>query len=72
MLSVASAFLELIDQAFRQHRKWREQAEELDYHSWVRNFKVRLAELLNTWLSYVGYAAGLLLRSLCETGHQWW
>jgi len=63
---VASAFLELIDEAFRQHRKWREYPEELDYHTWARNFKVSLAELLNTWQGRVGQAAGLLLRSLRE------
>ena len=69
---VASAFLELIDEAFRQHRKWREHAEELDYHTWAKEFKVRLAELLNTWQGQVGYAAGLLLRSLQNKAHQWW
>ena len=69
---VASAFLELIDEAFRQHRKWREHAEELDYYTWAKEFKVRLAELLNTWQGQVGYAAGLLLRSLQNKAHQWW
>ena len=69
---VASAFLELIDEAFRQHRKWREHPEELDYQTWARDFKTRLAELLNTWQGHVGHAAGLLLRSLREKAHQWW
>ncbi|MFS8119355.1 MAG: IS66 family transposase [Microcoleus sp.] len=69
---VAEEFLDLIDEAFRQHRKWREQPEELDYHTWARDFKVRLAALLNTWQGHVGYAAGLLLRSLREKAHQWW
>ena len=69
---VASAFLELIDEVFRQHRKWREHAEEIDYHTWAKEFKVRLAELLNTWQGHVGHAAGLLLRSLQNKAHQWW
>ena len=69
---VASAFLELIDEAFRQHRKCREYPEELDYHTWARNFKVSLAELLNTWQGRVGHAARLLLRSLREKADQWW
>jgi transposase len=69
---VAEAFLELIDEAFRQHRKWRQHPEELDYHTWARDFKTRLAELLNTWIGHVGYTAGLLLRSLREKAHQWW
>jgi transposase len=62
----------LIDEAFRQHRKWREHPEELDYHTWTRDFKTRLAELLNTWQGHVGHAAGLLLRSLREKAQQWW
>jgi transposase len=69
---VASAFWDLIDEAFRQHRKWRQHPEELDYHTWTRDFKVSVAELLNTWQDHVGYAAGLLLRSLREKAHQWW
>ena len=31
-----------------------------------------MAELLETWLGRVGYAAGLLLRSLRDKAHQWW
>ncbi|MEG4830917.1 IS66 family transposase [Microcoleus sp. F8-D3] len=69
---VASAFLSLIDEAFRQHREWRERPQELDYHTWASDFKTRLAELLNTWQGQVGHAAGLLLRSLREKAHQWW
>ena len=69
---VASAFLELIDEAFRQHRLGREHPQEIDYQTWARDFKTRLAKLLNTWQGHVGYAAGLLLRSLREKAHQWW
>ena len=50
----------------------REHPEELDYHTWARDSKTRLAELLNTWIGHVGYTAGLLLRSLREKAHQWW
>jgi len=69
---VAEAFLELIDEAFRQHRKWREHPQEIDYQTWARDFKTRLAKLLNTWQGHVGHAAGLLLRSLREKADQWW
>jgi Transposase IS66 family/Family of unknown function (DUF6444) len=51
---VAKAFLDLIDEAFRQHRKWRSHPEEIDYSAWARDFKTRLAALLNTWLSSGG------------------
>ena len=61
---VASAFLELIDEAFRQHREWRERRQELDYHTWARDFKTRLTELLNTWHGQVGHAAGLMVINL--------
>ncbi|MCC3532342.1 MAG: transposase [Microcoleus sp. PH2017_22_RUC_O_B] len=56
---VAEAFLELIDEAFRQHRTWREHPQEIDYQTWARDFKTRLAKLLNTWQGQVGHAAGL-------------
>ena len=56
---VAEAFLELIDEAFRQHRTWREHPQELDYQAWARDFKTGLEKLLNTWQGHVGHAAGL-------------
>ena len=49
--------------------------QKLDYHYYAglpRNFKVSLAELLNTWQGRVGHAAGLLLRSLRDKSDQWW
>jgi transposase len=69
---VAEAFLALIDEAFAQHRQWRETKDCQTYCAWARDFKTRLAELLETWLGRVGYAAGLLLRSLRDKAHQWW
>ncbi|MEG4855739.1 transposase [Microcoleus sp. B5-D4] len=50
----------------------RENPEGFDYRTWATDFKSRLAELLNTWLGRVGYAAGLLLRSLRDKAAQWW
>ena len=69
---VATAFLALIDEAFLQHREWRQTQDLLVYANWVIDFKLRLAQLLNTWLGHVGYAAGLLLRSLRDKAEQWW
>jgi transposase len=69
---VAEAFLELIDEAFRQHQKWREHPQEIDYQTWARDFKTKLEKLLNTWQGHVGHAAGLLLRSLRDKAQQWW
>ncbi|MBA3924185.1 MAG: transposase [Nostocaceae cyanobacterium] len=69
---VAEAFWELIDEAFRQHRQWRQKPDSINYYSWASDFKTRLSLLLNTWLGHVGHAAGLLLRSLRDQADQWW
>ena len=69
---VATGFLALIDEAFAQHQQWRQTQNLLAYSTWASDFKTRLAELLNTWLGRVGYAAGLLLRSLRDKSEQWW
>jgi transposase len=70
---VAEASLELISEAFRPHRKWCQNPDySLNYYTWASNFKTKLAELLNTWLGYVVYAAGLLQSSLHDKSHQWW
>jgi transposase len=69
---LAKVFLELIDEAFKQHRKWRENRELLTYHQWAVEFKARLNQALQTWLGKVGYFGGLLLKSLRDKADQWW
>ena len=70
--AVATVFIELINEAFGQHRLWREQGDLVTYFQWAIDFKARLNQALQTWLSTVGYAAGLLLRSLRDQADQWW
>ena len=70
--AVAAVFIELINEAFRQHRLWREEGDLANYFQWAIDFKARLNQALQTWLSSVGYAAGLLLRSLRDKADQWW
>jgi transposase len=70
--AVAAVFIELINEAFKQHRLWREQGDLATYFQWAIDFKARLNQALQTWLSTVGYAAGLLLRSLRDKADQWW
>jgi len=70
--AVAQIFLSLIDEAFRAHESWRKTRDLLTYHSWAQDFKIRLNQALATWLSLVGYAAGLLLKSLRDKAEQWW
>jgi transposase len=69
---VAKVFLGLIDEAFTQHRLWRDNQELLTYHQWAVEFKIRLNQSLQAWLGRVGYAAGLLLKSLRDKADQWW
>lgn len=70
--NVATVFIELINEAFRQHRRWREGGDLPTYCQWANEFKVRLNQALQTWLGQVGYTAGLLLRSLRDKAEQWW
>ena len=70
--AVAAVFIELINEAFHQHRLWREQGDLVTYFQWAIDFKARLNQALQTWSSTVGYAAGLLLRSLRDKADQWW
>jgi transposase len=69
---VAEAFLALIDEAFREHRAWRETSNFTTYFNWTKGFKERLLLTWQTWQGKVGYAAGLLLKSLQEKAEQWW
>ncbi|NEQ88709.1 MAG: IS66 family transposase, partial [Moorea sp. SIO2I5] len=65
-------FLDLIDQAFDEHQKWRETQDGAAYRGWVAQFKPKLEKALEQWSSQAGAAAGLLLRSLRNKAAQWW
>ena len=69
---VAEAFLTLIDEAFEQHRQWRSTLDRDSFLNWAEGFKERLNLTLQTWQGKVGYAAGLLLKSLKDKAEQWW
>ena len=70
--TVATVFIELINEAFKQHRLWREDGDFSTYCQWAVAFRARLNQALQTWLGTVGYAAGLLLKSLRDKAEQWW
>ena len=70
--AVATVFIELINEAFKQHRLWREQGDMLTYCQWAIDFKARLNQALQVWRGTVGYAAGLLLSSLRDKADPWW
>ena len=70
--AIATVFIDLINEAFTQHRLWREEKDLLLYCQWAVDFKVRLNQAIQTWLAQAGYAAGLLLKSLRDKAAQWW
>ena len=70
--AVAQIFFSLIDEAFIAHESWRKTKEQLTYDSWTQDFQIRWNQALATWLLQVGYATGLLLKSLRDKAKQWW
>ena len=69
---LAQVFLDLITEAFRQHKQYRETGARSIYNHWVTDFRLRLEQALAVWRPLAGYAAGLLLKSLVDKSHQWW
>ena len=69
---LGQVFLDLIDEAFVQHRYWRETQDAISYQSWAKSFKVRISQVIEQWIGRAGYEAGKLLRSLRDKAEQWW
>lgn len=70
--ALGQVFLELIDEAFIQHRQWRETQDALAYQNWTVGFKLRVTQSIQQWIGRAGYEAGKLLRSLRDKAEQWW
>lgn len=70
--ALGQAFLDLIDEAFVQHKRWRETQDYSAYQTWAMGFKLRVALSIEQWLGTAGYEAGKLLRSLRDKAQQWW
>ena len=70
--ALGKVFLDLIDEAFVQHRLWRETLDRAAYHTWAEGFKLRVSHSIESWISRAGYEAGKLLRSLRDRAEQWW
>lgn len=69
---LAQAFLDLISEAFSQHRQWRETQEASAYANWAESFRERIQQTIDAWWEKAGHGARLLLRSLLHKSHQWW
>ena len=61
--ALGQAFLDLVDEAFTQHRQWRETQDTTTYSTWAFGFKAKVQQSIQQWLGKAGYEAGLLVRS---------
>jgi transposase len=59
---------EIVDEAFRQHRLWRDNNHQQDYLDWAVQFKTKVDLILAEWSNKAGYEAGKILLNL----NQWW
>lgn len=48
---LGQALLDLIDEAFAQHRHWRETQDAIAYQSWAIRFKSRITQSIEQWKS---------------------
>lgn len=63
---------EIVDEAFRQHRLWRENNQQQDYLDWAAQFKTKVDLILSEWIKKAGYEAGKILLNLKLKAAQWW
>ena len=63
---------EIVDQAFKQHRLWRENNNRQQYLDSAAQLKTQINLTLNQWSQKAGYEAGKLLRNLKLKADQWW
>ncbi len=69
---IGEALTEIIDEAFKQHRLWRETSNQQNYLDSAAELKTRINLTLNKWIEKAGYEAGKLLRNLKLKADQWW
>jgi transposase len=56
--ALARVFIKLIEQAFENHRSWRNTSQRAPYDLWAQAFKPQVAKAIQTWQPKAGYAAG--------------
>jgi transposase len=69
--ALGQVFLDLIDEAFVQHRQWRQTQDRSAYATWAIEFKLRFNQSIQQWIGQAGYEAGKLLRTLRDKAQQW-
>jgi transposase len=62
----------LVDEAFQNHRIFRENQDYNLYFDWATKFKLKVKQTLNRWCNQAGYEAEKLLRNLKLKADQWW
>lgn len=70
--SIGEALTNIIDEAFKHHRNFRETKNYTDYFDWATEFKTKVKQTLTRWQEKAGYEAGKLLRNLKLKADQWW
>lgn len=70
--SIGLALTEIVDEAFRQHRLWRENNHLSQYLESATQLKTQINLTLSKWSEKAGYEAGKLLRNLKLKADQWW
>jgi hypothetical protein len=70
--AIGKAFVDLIDEAFRNYAEWFETLDSGIYNDWVKQFKFKLQQTLDDWVDLAGATAGKLLRSLRDKASGWW
>ena len=70
--AIGKAFVDLIDEAFKNYAQWFQTLDSTSYNDWVNQFKSKLQQSLNQWIDLAGATAGQLLRSLRDKANQWW
>ena len=69
---IGEALRAIVDEAFKQHRLWRENSNQEHYLDSAAELKTRINLTLNKWIEKAGYEAGKLLRNLKLKADQWW
>jgi transposase len=70
--SIGIALTKIVDQAFKQHRLWRENNHLSQYLDSAVQLKTQINWTLSKWSEKAGYEAGKLLRNLKLKADQWW
>lgn len=69
---MGKALTSLIDEAFKQHRLWRETLNVTDYLNWAEKFNIKVQQTWSRWQNLAGYLAGKLLPNLKLKADRWW